>query len=123
MVLPATIFNVLCLWAIVVGWCEPKWVRKIPPAKSSSSFITQFFQGKVVGVVKTGQMARRNTHPYTFACAVCARERGYSIHSIKSTAGYMRDHIPNMLKFQNGILGGWFRDVVLCKVEMLSVHV
>lgn len=75
----------LLLFRSYVRASEPTWVQNIPIVGEKT--FRQFFTGTTVDSVKTGYVCRK----------------------------YMDPKYPSLLRFSNGVAGGFIRDFILCK--------
>ena len=87
---PGLTVVVLLLWRLVAQSREPAWVKNAPRAPAISWLGA--LTGSTVEAVKTGHMCRR----------------------------HMGEHVPSLLRFHNGLIGGIWRDFLLVKDPLVA---
>jgi len=87
---PGLTVVVLLLWRLVAQSREPAWVKNAPRAPAISWL--GVLTGSTVEAVKTGHMCRR----------------------------HMGEHVPSLLRFHNGLIGGIWRDFLLVKDPLVA---
>lgn len=85
----------LYLWHLITEMREPYWFRKAAQYKTKNPIVS-FFTGTALGPILSGHLARR------FG---------------------LSDSFPGIIRFHNGILAGWLRDVVLVKDPVLCKEI
>ena len=87
---PGALVLAMMVWRFVTQSREPAWVRNAPCAPPLSWL--GVLTGSTVEVVKTGHICRR----------------------------HMGEHVPSLLRFDNGLIGGLMRDFLLVQDPLVA---